>query len=305
MPNPRSTKLAIFGPPVEFRVSADELQGLLYGCSLLRWYLFDLAFRRYDSELSERLDTMCVEVLRLASEKRGERVRVNADALGIAALMFSLRSIPREMRRGRIPLRCPADPKYGTLLKRLERVRRRAKRLWLRVGSNESYLKARTRWHRFVDGVHANPVRQKSVIRDHYEKRINAILAIAKVFLATQAPYWVPLDADLRPMVRAALRHIRRGRASVTMKDLVCETAEGISFLSEYVGRLVNKLFWRRMQELEAKDAPSSQEEETEAFAIIRGRARGKARGDAIRKNLYPPPNEQVTATMIFPDDQV
>ncbi len=252
MPHAKSTQLIVFGPAVEFRISAQELQGLRYACFRIRWHLKDLAFALYDSEFAQRLDQMCGEVFRLAREKNVQTIRVHGDAPAMAALMFALRSIPGEIRRGKIPASYQVTD-YTNLLKRLERYRRRAKRLWLKLGPADAYRDYRARWQRFLKGVHNSPPRSKDVVRAYYQKRMDEVLQISKEILATQDPFWVPLDPDLRPMVRTAILRARRGRASVGMRDLICNTPEARAFLSEYVGRQVRQLFWVRMRELEAR----------------------------------------------------
>ncbi|MFZ0481183.1 MAG: hypothetical protein WAL71_18735 [Terriglobales bacterium] len=176
---------------------------------------------------------------------------------------------------------------YSQLLKRLERYRKRAKRLWIKTGSAEAYREYHARRGRFLEAVHTKVPRRRDVVRAHYQKRASEILEITKPLLAAQPPCWVPLDDDLQPIVRAAIRHVRRERAPVTFKDLICATPDGKSFLSGYVGKRVRILFWQRVHELEAKEARSP-EENDDASAAVRELARDKAREVMIRRNLYP-----------------
>ena len=287
MPNPKSTTLIVMGPTVELRLSRAELDGLRYGCYILRWHLSKPDILRSDFELTDRLHKMSLEVLRLAGAKKCQTIRVHADVFALAALAFGLRSIPREIRRGRISIRWPANTDYRKLLRRLERYRRRAKNRWFKLGSTECYRRRQRRWQTFLKGVNRKRPREKNLLRARFQQRVDDVLTITKEVLVGQAPNWVPLDSDLRPMVRAALRHVRRERAPITMKEIIYDTPAARSFLAEFVGQRVRALFWRRVHELEAKE-PLCPEENDEAFAAVRDLARDKGCEEMIRRNLYP-----------------
>ena len=285
MPNPKSTKLVTFGPTVAFRVSAIELDSFRSSCFLIHWYLEDLLFPLYDSELAEHLQNICHDIFRLADNKKCQIFRIHADALALAAIMLGLRRIPWEARRHRAAIRWPDTKHHTKLLKRLEHYRRRAKRRWFRVGSAECYREYQVRWQRFLKGVHFRIPREKDGILVHHQKNLNAVLKIVKELLPGQNPQWIPLDPELRPMVRAAIHHVKRERAPVTMKDLLYGTPDGRAFLSEYVGRLVMKRFWQKMNAMAGQPSHSNEEDGDDEFIQLLEAARDAARAEAIRQN--------------------
>jgi hypothetical protein len=285
MPNPKPTNLVVVGPTVSFRLSASELEGVRYACFLVYRYLDNLLFRLYDPPLAERLEQICRQIFCLANSKKSKSFRIHADVLAIAAIMFGLRRIRREIRRNRIPVLWPERTDYGNLLGRLELCRKKAKRAWFRLGSVKCYFDWQKRWETFLKGNHSKAPKMRDTVRKYRQQTIDKVLTITKRVLPEQNPRWVPLDHDLRPMVRAAIRHVRRERAYVGMKDLTYGTPEGRRFLSEYVGRLVSKLFWKKMNEAPARPQTSDDQEENEVWSPLLERALDTARAEAIRQN--------------------
>jgi len=286
MPNPKPSRLVISGPSTSFRLTAADIRILNFGCYVLCFHAHDLSLRSSDFELWQGLMKVAERLRRLAADQKSATHRIHGDALAIAALQFGLRCLGRKAQPARIPFSWPENLKPTRLLQRLENFRKRALRSWLHSASAATYQQWRTRWLAFLKRIQVSlkPVPHESR-RSYFQKTVDRTLTLTQAVLG-EAGQWVPPDRDLRPLVRQALRHVRRGRGSISRRDLWNATPDARAFLLDFVGRLVTKLFWSRMRMM-PEDPKSIAEEEGETFAKIMDAARDKAWAKAIKDGSW------------------
>jgi hypothetical protein len=248
MPTPRSTHLVILGPTVPLRLSVSEIRVLNLGFILISQYQADTRLNSYDPELAAKLKAVRDQVQRLAEDQQST-YRIHADVLTLAAMIFAVHAIEREARAGRFAIRWPQRDNFPRFLDRLEKFRRRAKRLWFRLGSVPCYREWRDRWQRFVKAArkslrlcHRLPKRPNT-----YKLQLAKVMEYTKQILNEAGEKYH--EVDLKPIVRAALHHIRQGRGPVMIKSIIWPTADGRRFLLEFVGKRLAALRWKRRAE--------------------------------------------------------
>jgi len=265
MPSPRPNRLVIAGPTISFRIPHGDLNTLNMGCSRLRHYLGKLVIGR-DLELWDHLLALSDEVNRLAGSTQSSH-RVQADAIAIAALMFGLRGIRQLAQRDPSPLLDLHARKAGKIMGKLEPLRKRALRLHLKSGPTNSYEEWRRRWLRFLGSVRHDqkPTRVSNGVLGLQKRTVGWILVNTKEVLRL-AGIWVPADRDLRPIVRVALRHVRRERATIWTRDLLEPTEAGKEFIRDFIGDRVNRLKWSRFWAKSQGRTPQADDEEDSVF---------------------------------------
>jgi hypothetical protein len=282
MANPRSTKLTIMGPITSFRLTTAEVQLVHFAFIVLRYWLNDMSMSHFDREICERVIRVSDGVTRLAADRDAKSHRVHADTFAIAAMMYALRGLGRKHRPRYLGLAWPKATNTAPLLKRLEKFRRRTLRTWFRLGSAKCYREWHARWLRFmklIQGAHRPiPFKRRNLDREYLER----VLKNVRRIVAESHPDQAYREKDLRRIVRAAMRHVRRERACVSIRDLLCLTEGGRKFLDEYIMLRLRRLFWKEFHALPDTRQSTPDEEENEAYAMVLEAARDKARAQAL-----------------------
>lgn len=226
-------------PTTSFRWSNDESRIIACGLVLAQRDASYLDLSAHDSETALAIDWLANAVREIACRPPGTH-RVRLDAMQIAVCQFAIRSFDRRIRRGQIlSLVWPTGTNKESLLKKLEKHRKRAKRKWLRFGDPPQYQELSRRWRRFLGWVRENhrPIRPR--LLNVYKQHLNWVLANAKRVLAAEMLGPIPEDRELRKLVRKMIRHVRRGRAPVTMKELMVGSDVGHWFIAKYLPPLI------------------------------------------------------------------
>jgi hypothetical protein len=215
---PMATTLAL---PTHLRLSTPEIWLLAKGLQVIFFYCSDLQVEKYDPGLLERIQQLDQTLRTRARDAQSATHRLHLDALSLAVCMFAVRSVERESRIGRFPS-CvwPPGIDFARLLQKLEKHRKRAKRLWARVGDPETYQGWHQRWRRFLDWVREALRPDRVRLFDYPRWCLNKVCETAKrVLQEREEP--LPPDSDLRKLVRKALRHARRGRGTASVRDML------------------------------------------------------------------------------------
>ena len=210
---------------------------------------------------------LCARVQAAQSHGVGSRARLSLDCFGFSAAILAAR-ISR-----RLSTRVSERQTLDGLIAKLARYRVRAKRVFLRVRGLPAYEDEKKHWLEFVHWVREFAAWERQVDRwdarryadrsfPTYTKRVIA-LAIKTAHQALSASGQpVPADGELRRLVRAAIRAIRRGRAMVSVKDVITATPEGLEFLAGFIGRRFRTAAAPRVEEIDFGTDAMPQEEE-------------------------------------------
>ncbi len=225
------------------RCSSVETQLFNRGFDLILNYCSDLNIARVDPGLFARISEVAAYVRGRAADSQSKTHRVHLDAIAIAMCMFAIRSLGREIRRGRIPnLVWPTDLDCNRLLAKLEKHRKRAKRIWLRRGDRPGYRDQCWRWQRFLRWVKESlsPIRT-GILSTYVRRRLDRHVVTVKRVLTKETTEELPPDRELRKLVSAMCRHVRRERAPITMKDIAVCSDSGREFIASYMPKLIAK----------------------------------------------------------------
>jgi len=242
--------------PTHFRLSLPEIELIRTGldCVVIEHRAWERhgqdpcsAFRRCframaidEGEYSPADMGMIVQTLGKLREVPGASKRLHMDAMELAACILGARVTQQRVRHGHVKSWLP-DHKAATraLLKKLERLRKRAKRLYIRVHGLVAFQGARHRWQRFVPfvrtyflfctchrpllpGFRARLIRRLLV--EDWMKRFR------EDFHQQNLP--VPPEAALRNVVQRALRMGRR-----------YQRAYGLRYASQHRGLLQQRIW--------------------------------------------------------------
>ena len=232
-------------PTISLRLSSEDVQILKRGYGRLWDQLRGFDFDVYDPPLYEHLTLLKAKVNKLADSNQCGLSRLTVDAVNLAALAFGVRCLRRETHGShRSSTAERRSGRVSRLLRKLEKFRRRAHRASLRLNP-DGYRDIRRRWKAFLTGVHTDVRRSLEYlfgpVGDSLQKHKHIIEMVernARAVLASEREA-SPAEKDLRFAVRQCLRHIRRGRAPVSVKDLLEPTAAGRCFLA---GDLIRRL---------------------------------------------------------------
>ncbi len=233
-----------------FRLSHAECLIIESGLMLLHIYLRTLDISTWDPILSEELKNLLETFHRAGRNVSSKTHRLMLDVWEISALIHCVKLLVKDSRRKpskrlfiTFPknLNIPPAERLPKLLGTLEKHRKRAKRLWFRLGDTQAYHQRRTRWLQLLGGIRdvRKPVRLPRSPLEQFQ--INTTVKIAREVLV-KAEEQLPTDRELRILVRKALRHVRRHRGEATNLDLVSGTPAGKWFLERFLVPRVRKL---------------------------------------------------------------
>jgi hypothetical protein len=72
-----------------------------------------------------------------------------------------------------------------------------------------------------------------------YRRHLDWVFAHVKRLLAKELNEPLPEDRELRRRTRIMVRHVRRGRGPVTMRELMTGSDEAYWFIASYMPRLI------------------------------------------------------------------
>jgi hypothetical protein len=232
-------------PRISFRFYAPELPLLKLAAHYLAVYVRALDLKEFDSDLHLRLCQLRQTLCRWVLDETSNTHRAHFDATELAILMFLVRRAVREGRsdhwfRHQEAIRLNVSRFH----RRLEVLRRRAKRAWVNAGGMDDYKALQHRCKRFFRGVNLSygggrlkiPCFERG--RKPFKVQCQEILerALTNVRLVLEADREpVPDERDLRLVVRRMLRHMRRGRGTATVRDVLIPNEAGKWAISMFV----------------------------------------------------------------------
>lgn len=173
------------------------------------------------------------------SSTGGKRRQAHLDAVQLAAAIFGVRVARTQMHHGHVPARRRPCTNPRGLLRRLERVRKRAKRAAQKVDP-DGFTTLSRNWRRFVVWTRRYLLfcrcKQAALSRPSrsYHRRVfTQALSLASKVLDQQGTI-IP-DKRKRQLVSDSLRHIRRARTWISIRDLFCDEAAALQYMYEYL----------------------------------------------------------------------
>jgi hypothetical protein len=191
----------------------------------------------YDQRLMDRVLVFHAKVSSLTA---GGRLRVATSAEFAACALAVRVAVTRHHHRHRLLDIADVENSSARLLRRIEAARKRAKRAEVRQLGENGYQDAARAWRNFSTWlrVHFLDCRCKRKRRAP-PKRYHRALVHQFAQLAwnelTDRRHKIPDDRELRRLVRACIRYVRRGRSRFSMRDLLTNQITAASHFANFV----------------------------------------------------------------------
>ena len=177
---------------------------------------------------------------RLASAKGGVRLRI-ASAYEVAALIVAARVALKRHQHGHHRLDIDRiDWRTERLLRRLETVRKRAKRAEIKRSGQDNYRQTASEWRSFVRWLRLHFLdcrcsrKRRLTPARHRRATIDRLAAWTRAELIDrQEP--LPPERELRRLVRLFLRYVRRGRRGWGVRHLMNNQVFAASQIATFV----------------------------------------------------------------------
>ncbi len=231
-------------PLTSFRLTAQEITVVASGLGILMGYCHEFAPFQRDLGLYERISDLDKLFVTLSRNGGALTHRLHLDALGIAIATFGARALKRKLKRQptQRARSSAGSVSFVNLLRKLEKYRKRARRQWIK-SDRLAYQDWYDRWHRLLAAIHRKPTPVS--LRGYYLQDLNAVFKVVKNVLTADNEL-LPDDRELRSLVRKMLRHVRRGRAPVRVKDLRMASPKARCIWSRRSGKLGTKITMTR-----------------------------------------------------------
>jgi len=174
---------------------------------------------------------------KMLSNKNGGRLSLTGFEL--AAVLLGVRVTIKYVRHGHVQPTWNHQCDSGKrLIRKLERYRKRAKRLFIRRYGRDAYATAAQEWNQTVRWVRVHYlgcrcVRQRGFLRKVLRMLVDDGVAVAKVGLAIrQKP--VPGAKEMRRLVRLAFAETRRGRHHFGVMEVLNQEF-GKTYLADFI----------------------------------------------------------------------
>jgi hypothetical protein len=177
-----------------------------------------------------------------ALARSGGRVRLSYYHL--AACMVAARHVRVLIRHGHLePWLKSHEEATDRLLEKLDRYRRRARRLFEKHLGVEAYGDAGTTWAYILGWIHSNYLwcgcnepKRSSFLRTWHRSVVDRCVELAAQGLTRKSRY-PPSQDQLRKMVRSALRSARRCPSAMPVKLILERPCQGGDFLADFILR--------------------------------------------------------------------
>jgi hypothetical protein len=174
--------------------------------------------------------------------------RIRLSCFELAACMVAARHVRVAVRHGHVkPWLRDHDVPTDRLVKKLDRYRRRAHRLYEKHLGAEAYLDAANTWAYTLGWIHVNYLwcgcnrrQRSSFLRAWYRSVVDRCVALAAEGLLRRSRYPPPED-ELRKLVRRALRSARRCWSAPPVRLILDRPQEGAAFLADFILRTAGK----------------------------------------------------------------
>ena len=227
----------------------------------LRWLPPTFDRGRYSNELMRRLLTTMESVM----EIRGNGGRLyDLDPFQIAGLILAVRVTTQRVSHGHVAAPTPdLSRRAKRLIKRLETNRKRAKRAFVRQHGPETYQTKEREWQALVRWLRLYLLdcqcNRRRRFRSTRSRRatVQTLYEWAKAELIDRREK-VPPDAELRKLVRLALRYVRRGRTGFGVQHLLKDRV----FASAHFANFVTLRLEKRSRMKDKRKEPINDESE-------------------------------------------
>jgi hypothetical protein len=204
----------------------------------LRWLPRTFDRGQYNSELMQRL----LEPMKLVLQIRDKGGRLyDLDPFQSAGLILAVRLVAQRVSHGHAT--APTENlsrRAKRLIARLETYRKRAKRAFIRQHGAEVYQTKAREWQALVRWLRLYlldcPCQRRRRIRATRFRRatVQTLFEWAKAELIARREK-VPPDAELRKLVRLALRYVRRGRTGYGVQHLLKDRVFASAHLANFI----------------------------------------------------------------------
>ena len=182
---------------------------------------------------------------------RTGRLRLSA-SWQFAACSLAVRVAVRRHKHDHSKLNIPhVDSAHKRLLDRLEAARKCAKRAEIRESGAAAYAETGKEWRAFVQWLRVHFLdcrcsRKRRIPPLLWRKKIVVqFIQWARAELKDRREH-IPADAELRSLVRLALRYVRRGRTRYSISALLNDRVEASAYFANFVTARTEKADIRR-----------------------------------------------------------
>jgi hypothetical protein len=249
---------------IVIRLSVRDRQLILAGLSWIVYKLLDSGMRAirplqliwagsfdpgvFNQELADGMRALHRRVLALSP---GGRLRVGS-SFEIAACALAVRVYAKRQQRGRTVLVMPRVSEASKrILRRLEAARKRAKRAELRQLGLDSYRARAHNWRRFVRWIRVHipdcgaRITRSTTRRRYLRLIVDQLVSLVRTELRNRKQR-LPGEAELRRLIRLALRYVRRGRRGFDVRDLTNDKLFASAYLATFITIRMEKAADRR-----------------------------------------------------------
>ena len=222
-----------FAPVVEIRLKTKECFAIELGMKVLQDDAREVHLDRWSPELNTHIDGLARHIASFSERHGSKSHRIHLDSIDIAATMFAVRRLRKELKRGLCPF--PAAPEpilLNRLLRKLEKYRKRGERAWVNR-SRSGYEQWHRIWGEFVARVRNNQrvPHPASYVRENVEKYLKVTKQALEEAKFTDSPD----DKTLLSIVRTMRRDVRRGRGKAGTRDFMEQNERARRWALTYV----------------------------------------------------------------------
>lgn len=229
-------------PPLPIRLTRNQLDCVATALDPIERACanFIREFPSYRNGSGASFDMRVFRLLRLVNDaaiRPCQKFRLRLNAVDAALVAFALRAASKSgslpTQRGNVSLSRWLNP----LMKRIENLRRRARRATETQLGQEAYRDMRSQWTAFRRWLSSELSERRNYpadsMRRYYRQILNFLLLAARRGLAI-AGRDVPPDKELWMLIRLALRYARRGRGPFGFRGLA-DSTEGAGYLAHFI----------------------------------------------------------------------
>jgi len=191
----------------------------------------------FDQQLADRVLALRAEVSTLTA---GGRLRASSSAEFAACALAVRVAVTRHNHGHRLLEMTEVENSSVRLLRRIETVRKRAKRAEVRQLAEDGYKEAARTWREFSTWLRVHLLdcqckRKRRAPPFRYRRVLVHQFAQLAWNELTDRRHKIPDDRELRRLVRLSIRYVRRGRSHFTMHDLLTDQITAASHFANFV----------------------------------------------------------------------
>ncbi len=205
----------------------------------------------YDQRLADRVLALYTKISSLTS---GGRLRASTSSDFSACALAVRVAVTRHHHGHRLLGIADIETSSARLFRRIETVRKRAKRAEIRQLGEDGYREAARAWREFSTWLRVHLLdcqckRKRRTPPHRYRRVLVHQFAQLAWNELTDRRHNIPDDRELRRLVCLSLRYVRRGRSCFTVRDLLTDQITAASYFANFVILYAEKAERRKSHE--------------------------------------------------------